>query len=235
MKRTISLRIMAPLAVVAGIAISISTASLAVKPANWQQKVTRTAIGSHIIGNPAAATKVVEYMSYTCSHCANFEVNDAPKLKSNYIANGKTSLEIRNLLLNAPDLTVAMLARCGGKDRFPGNHAALLAAQEVWLSKVQSISEATRAKMQAGDVPGYMAGAYMEMGLAPFMAKRGISDAQVKACLADKAALDQIFAMTDGAAALGINSTPSFLVNGAHAPNVHNLAALKPLLAPNKN
>ena len=40
---------------------------------NWQLTFSLSAKGGHIVGNPAAANKIVEYASYTCGHCAEFE------------------------------------------------------------------------------------------------------------------------------------------------------------------
>lgn len=205
---------------------AVAAYSAPAKP-NWLLTFTLTDKASHIIGNPAAPVKVVEYMSYTCGHCANFENNDAPALKSQYVATGKASFEIRNYVLNPVDLTAAMLARCGGKGRFFGNHKHLLATQKTWLGKTGNISKATDAKLQAEDYAGYMSGVYVETGLSVIMQNRGITLARGKACLADKAAFDAIIAMSDEAQKLGVSETPTFMINGVVQDHVHDLQALK--------
>ncbi len=194
---------------------------------NWLLTFTLSEKASHIIGNPAAAVKLVEYMSYTCGHCANFENNDAPALKTQYVATGKASFEIRNYVLNPVDLTAAMLARCGGKGRFFGNHKHLLATQKTWLGKTDKISNTTDAKLQAKDYAGYMRGVYVETGLSAIMQQRGVTLAQGKACLADQTAFDAIIAMTDEAEKLGVSETPTFMINGVVQDHVHDLQALK--------
>ncbi len=205
---------------------TVAALSAPAKP-GWLLTFTLSSAGSHIIGNPSAPAKIVEYMSYTCGHCANFENNDAPVLKAQYIATGKASLEIRNLVLNSVDLTAAMLARCGGKARFFGNHKHLLATQKIWLGKAGQISKATDAKLQAEDYVGYMTGVYSETGLSNIMQQHGITFAQGKACLADKAAFKTILDMSDGGTKLGVNGTPSFLINGVLQDNVHDFQSLK--------
>jgi protein-disulfide isomerase len=198
----------------------------------WLSTVTQSNTGGHIIGNPAAATKVVEYASYTCGHCATFEGQEAPLLKSQYIANGKVSFEVRNLVRDPIDLTVAVMARCGGKAKFFGNHKLLMASQKAIMAKAQSITSATEAKLNAGDLPGFLSSAYKELGLASYMTQRGITPAQANACLADKSITDKVIAMTEEATGpLGIAGTPSFLVNGKLADDVHDLTSLKPFLA----
>jgi protein-disulfide isomerase len=206
-----------------------STSMLAAqaKPA-WLSTFTLSSVGGHIIGNPAAATKLVEYASYTCGHCADFEVIEAPVLKSSYVANGKTSFEIRNLVRDPLDLTAAMLARCGGKGRFFGNHKQLMATQGQWANS-EKITAATEAKLEADDLVGFMQGAYTELGLDKIMQARGVTAAQAKVCLADSKALAQVIAMTDEASAKGVTGTPSFTVNGKLVAG-HDLATLKPHL-----
>ncbi len=206
------------------------TAKPVAKP-SWLSTVTQSDRGGHIIGNPAAATKVVEYASYTCSHCAHFEAVDAPVLKSQYVAGGKVSFEIRNLARDSIDLTMAMLARCGGKGKFFGNHKLLMANQVAVMTKGQSLSASAQAKLQKEDYTGFMVDAYGQLGLGKIMAQRGISDVQAKACLADKASLARILAMTNEATGpLGFQGTPGFLVDGKVAQDVYGWDALKPLL-----
>jgi protein-disulfide isomerase len=211
-------------------AISAPIAITAATP-NWTLTFSNSAEGGYIVGNPAAATKIIEYASYTCGHCANFEANDVPVLKRDYVAKGKVNLEIRNLVRDPLDLTVALLARCGGKARFFGNHRYFMATQSQWSAKASAISEATNAKLKAQDYAGFMAGAYQEMGLAAFARQRGITDAQAQACLKDPAALQSVLAMTEKAVGpLGLDGTPSFLINGKVGKNVYDLASLRPYL-----
>ena len=213
--------------------VLIGSAALAAAPAKpaWLLTFTVSPVGGHIIGNPAAPIKLVEYASYTCGHCGQFETTEAPMLKSQYIANGKVSFEVRNLVRDEIDLTAAMLARCGGKGRFFGNHRQLMATQAVWADD-SKIKSTTVAKLQTNDLIGFMLAAHTELGLDKVMQARGITAAQAKACVTDAAALDQILAMTDEAVGpLGLTGTPSFLVNGKRVDG-HDLASLKPHLTP---
>ncbi|MFN0045727.1 MAG: thioredoxin domain-containing protein [Sphingorhabdus sp.] len=194
---------------------------------NWLLTFNVSDKGAHIVGNPSAPNKIVEYLSYTCSHCADFELKESPQLKAQYVATGKASLEIRNLLLNPIDLTAAMLARCGGKARFFGNQKHLFATQSIWLGQTKNISAATEAQLKSADYVGFMTGVYQEIGLVPIMQQRGISPAQAKTCLADKAALKTILAMTDDGTAAGVQGTPSFMVNGVLQDHVHSFDELK--------
>lgn len=214
------------IALVAVAALSANALSAQAKP-NWLLTFNVTDKGAHVIGNPAAPNKVVEYLSYTCGHCAEFELKEAPLFKAQSVATGKASLEIRNLLLNPIDLTAAMLARCGGKGRFFGNQKHLFATQSVWLGKTKNISAATQAKLKAEDYVGFMTGVYTEIGLGPVMQQRGITPVQAKACLADKASLNAVLDMTDAGSAAGVSGTPTFMVNGVIQDHIHSAAELK--------
>lgn len=212
------------LALFGGVAFAAAPA----KPA-WLLTFTVSPTGGHIIGNTAATTKLVEYASYTCGHCGVFETTETPLLKNQYVANGTVSFEIRNLVRDEMDLTAAMLARCGGKGRFFGNHRHLMATQAQWMDD-SKITPGTVAKLQADDLYGFMLGAHTELGLDKVMQERGFTLAQGKTCLTDTAALQQILAMTDEATGpLGLKGTPSFLVNGK-AVDAYDLASLKPFL-----
>lgn len=217
------------IALIGAASLAAASSAAPAKP-NWLTTFTVTDKGAHIIGNPAAPQKVIEYLSYTCGHCAAFEAKDAPVFKTQYVATGKASLEIRNMVLNAYDLTAALLARCGGKGKFFGNQKHLMATQPIWLSKTGNISAATKAKLQAEDYHGFMTGAYAELGLGPIMQQRGITPVQAKACLADKASLKAVLDMTDEGSALGVTGTPSFMIDGKLQDHVHSFAELKAAL-----
>ena len=97
-----------------------SASSAAPAKKNWLLNFAVTDKGAHVVGNPAAANKVVEYLSYTCGHCADFELKQAPAFKAKYVATGKASLEIRNMVLNPIDLTAATGEGVSAGDRGGG-------------------------------------------------------------------------------------------------------------------
>ncbi len=198
----------------------------------WLAAFTQTAKGSFILGNVNAPRKLTEYASYTCSHCATFEATEAPKIKAQLVANGKASFEIRNLVRDQYDLTLAMLAHCGGKAKFFGNHRYLMANQKAILARTDLVSAATLQKLRSRDLDGFLVGTYTDMKLSDFTAKRGITDAQAKACLADKTTLQKILDMThEAGSTYGINATPAILVDDKLAEDAHDFASIKKYIA----
>src|SRR5688500_13061899 len=85
---------------------------------DWTRVEATTPDGGFRMGNPDAPVKLVEYLSLTCPHCAAFAREGTPPLIRNYVRRGRVSFEVRNLPLNALDVTATILARCGGPERF---------------------------------------------------------------------------------------------------------------------
>lgn len=198
---------------------------------DWTQRVTMSDKGGHIVGNPLAKHRLAEYMSYTCNHCANFETESHDSLKSDFVQKGHVSFEVRNLILNPIDLTAAMLARCGGRTKFFGNHRALLASQASWMQTFQSSSPEVMEKLNEGTVPERLKKIAKAADFYGLMKKRSYSAEQVDSCLADQSVQDTILGMTKYATGtLKLSGTPSFTLNDQSIDKVHNWARLRPAL-----
>lgn len=219
------------------LASALVTATVMITPASaqqtdWTKRVTQSSMSGHVMGNPLARHKLTEYMSYTCNHCAAFEKESHSELTANYVKKGHVSFEVRNLILNPIDLTAAMLARCGGRTKFFGNHRALLLQQSTWLTKFQSASPEVMKTLSDGTVPQRLKKIAKTAGLDTLMAGRGFSPAAIDACLSDKGAQDKILAMTEYATTtLKLSGTPSFTLADQPLDKVHSWTALQPRLA----
>jgi protein-disulfide isomerase len=198
---------------------------------NWLLTFAVGAEGGNIIGNPNAPVKLIEYASYTCIHCANFETNEAPVLRSDYIAKGKVSLEIRPMLLNALDVPMTLLAKCGSPGRFFGNHRIIMARRASWIALTDTISDATQKKLDNNDFPGFNMDVYRALKLSSLAKERGLSEAMVQKCMTDPKMLAAIIKISDDASdKYNVRSTPSFFVNGELKQDAHSLDSLKPYL-----
>ncbi len=192
--------------------LAVPAALVAAPAVNWVSKVALSPIGGHLMGNPAAPTKLVEYVSYTCSHCAHFVGEASAPLKTQYVKGGKVSVEVRNAVRDKYDLAAALLARCGGTARFMGNHEALFANQTAWMEQLEAYD---RDATKPTDQTAALKDIGQKTGLYTLMNKRGYTNAQLDACVANPTAMKQILAMTDEAwNKVKISGTPSFVVNG---------------------
>lgn len=194
----------------------------------WDAKLTRSATGNHLIGNPAAKTQLVEFISYTCGHCAHYTADAKVPLFTGPVRQGKVSVEIRPFFRNGVDVAATLLAQCGTDSQFMGNHHAILAAQPSWLKEPTNPNVDKRwSDPDFGLKMKYVA---EDMGLYQLMLERGYTPAQLDRCLANEALGDKLANQTvDAGSRIGVKGTPSFLINGT-LQTVYGWAELKPLL-----
>ena len=145
-----------------------------------------------VLGKPDAPVTIVEYASLTCPHCAHFAKDVLPKLKSNWIDSGKAKLVMRPFPLDEPALRAEMVARCAPPAKYYPLIETLFETQDTWAISKDWRSALERTARLAG-----------------------ISKKDFDACLANKAVEDMVVSSRLVAATqLGVNSTPSFFVNG---------------------
>lgn len=225
----------AALALASGIAtaqdLSRPESSFGPKPkaGNWQNTVKRTDRG-HLIGDPEAGTTLVEFISYTCPHCADFAARGEPPLDVVLLGPGKLNVEVRPVIRNGLDLAVTLLANCGAPAQFKVRHRALILSQADWLGKAYAAPKTQQAVWQRGDKAG-RTNAASALGLTAMLAAKGQSKAELDACVADDAAAKKLLQNDEAdATEFGVNSTPSFAMDGKLLADVHSWDALYPLL-----
>jgi len=147
--------------------------------------------GDVVLGSEKAPVTIIEYASMTCPHCAHFAEYTFPELQKRYIDTGKVRFIFREFPLDALAAAGFMLARCAGKDKFMPVVDTLFAKQREWM--VDKPIEPLR-------------------GISK---QFGFTQQTFDECLANQKVLDGIQDVRDRAAAkLGVNSTPTFFVNG---------------------
>lgn len=212
------------------ILLALATGAPAQSGRDWSRTVTLGANGAFILGNPAAKTKLVEYLSYTCPHCARFAAEATGPLKAEWIRQGSVSLEFRNFVRDPFDLSAAILARCGGAAHFLANHEALFANHEAWIKQADAYTRAQQGQPKREQAE-QVADIADKTGLIALLAKHGVTPAAQRKCLADKAMLAQVLGLTAGAwDTKEFNGTPFFILDGKPLADVHDWTRLKPLL-----
>lgn len=223
----------------AATATAASAQQPAAKPAataqDWTKVIAATPEGGFRIGNPVAATRLIEYGSFTCSHCGHFARDGMPQLLQQYVKRGKVSFEFRNFVRDPYDLTAAMLSRCAGPREQFALTESFFAAQEQWIGRFTAMTDEQKAALNAlpeAERPWRVA---TIGGLDAMAAKAGITPANAKKCFGDKAAMDKLIAMRAVATEqYKLEGTPTFIINGK-TTHAHDWAALKPLLGPPGN
>lgn len=195
--------------------------------ANWATTVAVTATGSHVIGNPKAEVRLVEYVSYTCPHCAHFQQQADGALGLIYIPSGKLSVEVRHLVRDPIDLTAAMLTNCGDPARFQRNHNAFLIGQDKWIGAMNNATAAQRARWTTGSDVTRRRAIANDYGFYAIMERRGYDRPAVDRCLADQAMARRLAEQTVEASRAGVDGTPSFMLNDVLLAGTHNWDSLR--------
>ena len=155
----------------------------------------------HVLGNPSAKVTLIEYAAPRCPHCARFDMNVFPQVKSAYIDTGKVFYVFRVFPLNEDDGNAEKLASCLPKDQYFPFMDMLFHNQPKWDDEYGVM-----------DVKG---------GLVQMARTAGMNEAQARACMADTrpdSAINRT--ASDAEARYQVNSTPTLVVNGkvVHAP-----------------
>jgi protein-disulfide isomerase len=146
------------------------------------------------LGPADAKVTITEYASMTCPHCAAFNDQVFPKIKSEFIDTGKIRYVFREFPLDIKAAAGSMLSRCianGDPNKYFAVTDLLFKSQSDWVMK-NTTESLTRIGKQAG-----------------------LSQQQVEDCLKDQALLDKIAADQKYASeVLKVDSTPTFFING---------------------
>lgn len=189
-------------------------APAAAKPAvDWTRTVTATPVG-FIMGNPKAKVTLVEYGSYTCPHCAAFQKEGVPALKSKYIAPGKVRFEFRSFVRNGPDYAASLLALCDPKF-VAGRTEALFNGQSNWIAGYAALSDEDAARLQKLPKNQQIPELAKIGGLTAYVTKLGLPAPRAAQCLADQTTADRLTGTLKTAVETDkVDGTPGFLING---------------------
>lgn len=158
-----------------------------------------------VIGKADAKVTIIEYASLTCPHCATFHAEVLPALKTEYLDTGKAKLIYRDFPLDNLAFAGAILARCGGPEKYFTFLNVLFAQQRQW---------ATASDPKAA--------------LTQIARLGGVSAEQFDKCLADKALGDYILnSRLEGNQKFNVNSTPTLIINGKTEAGVPSLDDLR--------
>jgi protein-disulfide isomerase len=130
-----------------------------------------------------------------CPHCARFNAEVIPLLKSNYIDTGKVFYIFRVFPIGAADVPAEALARCQPKESYFGFVDLLFRNQDKW-----------DPENGVTDVHG---------ALVSLSRIAGMSAEQADACMNNQDEQKRIMAVAqDASARYGITGTPTLIING---------------------
>ncbi|WP_417515888.1 DsbA family protein [Minwuia sp.] len=157
-----------------------------------------------ILGAEDAPITIIEYASMTCPHCANFHQNTWPELKKNWIETGKVRFIFREFPFDRPGLAAAMLARCGGEDRFFAFIDVLFAQQARWSRSPDPMAELQKVALLGG-----------------------VSPEEFEACMTDPALEETVLnSRLEGNQKYEVSATPTLIINGEKFEANHDYETL---------
>jgi protein-disulfide isomerase len=142
-------------------------------------------------GSPDAPVRMIDFSSYTCSHCADFALETEPLLDDHYIAPGLMHFRFAHVAFSPFSQRASEAAECAGvQGAFWPYHHELMARQTV-LYRAQ-YEDALLAEIAAG----------LELDADAFLAD-----------LTSGRCLPRVQAAHQEAVQRGIRATPTFLIN----------------------
>ncbi len=154
-----------------------------------------------VLGAADAPITLIEYASYTCSHCAHFHEDVFKPLKRDYIDTGKVRFILREVYFDKFGLWGGQIAQCGGDLKYYGISGMIFAEQVNWIGDGKETTIADNLR---------------KVGL-----KAGLTKEQIDACLNDTARAEAMVATYQkNATADAIEGTPSMVINGEKFSNM---------------
>ncbi len=150
-------------------------------------------VNNFVLGKTDAPVQIAEYYDYQCPACKASESAVVPFIIEDYVNTGKAAITFKNMAFLGPESKIAALASlCAQEqDKFLEYHQALFVAQGAENSGIFT-NEKLRA-IAAGIV---------------------LDENSFSTCLSNGKYRDQVAQETRDASALGVDSTPTFIING---------------------
>lgn len=162
------------------------------------------------IGPEDAAVTIVEYMSMTCPHCATFHNTTFDAVKTKYVDSGKVRFIVREFPFDPRAAAAIMLARCAPENQFFPMVSVLFKQQYTWAA-----AEDARAEL---------------LNIARLA---GFTQESFEACLTNQKLLDDVNAVRNKAAEqFGVNSTPTFIINGKRYSGAMSVEQMSAIIDP---
>jgi protein-disulfide isomerase len=167
-------------------------------------------LGDKAEGKPDAPVTIIEYASTTCGHCATFATQTFPRLKAEYIDAGKVRFILREFPLDPLSAAGFMIARCAPEDKYFAAVDLLFKEQKQWAYADKPVE-----------------------GLQNLVKQIGFTQQSFEACLTNQELLDGVNWVRQRASEkFGVNSTPTFFINGKIQRGALSFEDLKKIIDP---
>jgi protein-disulfide isomerase len=164
-------------------------------------------LGERVLGKPNAPVTVIEYVSLTCPHCANFHKHLFPRVKKEFIDTGKVRYIVREFPIGHTSGTAAIINRCAPEDKYFFLLNQFLTRQPEWVSQeVRPDAIYSVAKSS------------------------GMSRETFDKCLSNQTIIDGLTEVKQRGRQFGVIGTPTFFINGRKAQGEVTYDEIKALI-----
>ena len=144
-----------------------------------------------VLGKADAPITVIEYASFTCSHCADFYNDVMPELEKRYVETGKVKFIFREYPVDGFGLKAATIARCLPEEQF-------FPFVKIMFKNFRQLVSSPKP----------------EDTLMQFASMSGLPPEKAKACLDDTKLMDELVEQrTVASDKYNITGTPAFIIN----------------------
>ncbi len=158
---------------------------------------SRPNASGNAMGDPDAPVVIEEFSDYGCGHCADFAQSTGELIAETYVADGQVyfiSRSVGSMLSPTTSPQLAEAAYCAGDQNKYWEYHDLIYANQIALYSSQN--------------------ALVDRYMQSFAEELSLDMDAFNTCLDDNKFQDQVQQDQLDAAQAGINSTPSFLING---------------------
>jgi protein-disulfide isomerase len=164
-------------------------------------------LGERALGKPDAPITVIEYVSLTCPHCANFHRSVFPQVKKAFIDTGKVRFIVREFPIGRTSGNAAIANRCAPEDKYFFLLGQFLARQPEWVSQ-DVRPDAIYAVAKAS----------------------GMTRETFDKCLSNQAIIDGLTEVKQRGRQFGVIGTPTFFINGRKAQGEVTFEEIKAMI-----
>jgi protein-disulfide isomerase len=151
-------------------------------------------LGDRVLGKAGAPVTVIEYVSLTCPHCANFQKHLFPRFKQEFIDTGKVRYIVREFPIGHTAGHAAIVNRCAPEDKYFFLLNQFLTRQAEWVSQ-EVRPDAIYAVAKSS----------------------GMSRETFDKCLSNQVIIDGLTEVKQRGRKFNVIGTPTFFINGRKA------------------
>jgi protein-disulfide isomerase len=151
-------------------------------------------LGERVLGKASAPVTVIEYVSLTCPHCANFQKHLFPRFKQEFIDTGKVRYIVREFPIGHTAGHAAIVNRCAPENKYFFLLNQFLTRQPEWVSQ-EVRPDAIYAVAKSS----------------------GMSRETFDKCLSNQVIIDGLTEVKQRGRQFNVIGTPTFFINGRKA------------------